>query len=120
MTDEKAMSVINNSVSVLAEFDQYFEQPNPSCRKKAAAWKTAIGLQAVDGLQPSQYLLQEAKRNIEGKVSIDELRKNLYGGFHKFEKVENPRCQPPPIELYRYASSLSTDSMLRLSCKRSC
>ena len=42
------------------------------------------------------------------------------GGFHKFEKVENPRCQPPPIKLYRHDSSLSTDSMLRLSCKRSC
>lgn len=105
MTDEIVMSVINNSVSVLAEFDQYFEQPNPSCREKAAAWKTTIGLQAVDGLHPSQYLLQEAKRNIEGEVSIDELRKNLYSYYvRKAARGEN---DPPTEEADKVSANIS-------------
>ena len=37
--------------------------------------------------------------------------------FHKFEKVENPLCQPSPIEHYRHASSLRTDSILMVSFK---
>ncbi len=34
--------------------------------EKAKAWKTAIGLQKVDGLKPSDYLIATAKQNIEG------------------------------------------------------
>ena len=32
------------------EFDQYLLQGEPGKRDKAHAWKTAIGLQEVDGL----------------------------------------------------------------------
>ena len=39
--------------------------------------QTAIGLQQVDGLKPSQYLLDVAKRNIEGDITIDEVREML-------------------------------------------
>lgn len=41
-------------------------------KKKAAIWKTAIGLQAVDGLKISDYLLKTAKENIEGKITSKE------------------------------------------------
>lgn len=40
-------------------------------------WRTAIGLQAVDGLTPSQYLTQATIRNIEGEISLDEISKFL-------------------------------------------
>lgn len=59
------------------EFDEYIRQVEPSARQSAAEWQTAIGLQQVDGLKPSQYLLDIAQRNIEGDISIDEVRKLL-------------------------------------------
>jgi hypothetical protein len=34
----------------------------------------AIGLQEVDGLSPSTYLLETAKRHIDGDITIDEIR----------------------------------------------
>ena len=41
-------------------FKEYVKQSEPGKRDKGYAWHTAIGLQAVDGLQPSQYLLDTA------------------------------------------------------------
>lgn len=46
------------------DFDEYIRQVEPSAQESAQAWSTAIGLQAVDGLKPSTYLLETAKRNI--------------------------------------------------------
>ena len=59
------------------EFDQYLQQGEPGKRAKAQAWKTAIGLQDVDGLTTSSYLLDAAKRHIDGDISIDEVRELL-------------------------------------------
>ena len=56
------------------DFDVYSQQVEPSAQESACDWRTAIGLQAVDGLTPSQYLLDVAKRNIDGDVSIDEVK----------------------------------------------
>lgn len=41
-------------------FKEYVKQSEPGKRDKGYAWHTSIGLQAVDGLQPSQYLLDTA------------------------------------------------------------
>lgn len=41
-------------------FKEYVKQSEPGKRDKDYAWHTAIGLQAVDGLQTSQYLLDTA------------------------------------------------------------
>ena len=60
-----------------SEFDQYLLQGEPGKRDKAQAWKTAIGLQEVDGLSPSAYLLETAKRHIDGDITIDEVRSLL-------------------------------------------
>ena len=53
-------------------FKEYFIQAEPDKRDKGYAWQTAIGLQAVDGLKTSQYLVDTAIRNIEGDIAIDE------------------------------------------------
>lgn len=45
---------------------EYLREGEPSRTKKAIAWQTAIGLQDVDGLRVSDYLIDTAKRNIEG------------------------------------------------------
>lgn len=58
-------------------FREYLIQAEPGRREKGYAWNTAIGLQAVDGLKPSQYLVDTAVQNIEGKnydrraISVD-------------------------------------------------
>ena len=59
------------------DFDGYIRQVEPSAQESANAWKTAIGLQAVDGLKPSAYLLETAKQNIDGDITIDEVRELL-------------------------------------------
>ena len=37
------------------DFDEYIRQVEPTKREKSYAWSTAIGLQQVDGLTPSDY-----------------------------------------------------------------
>ncbi|MDY6394715.1 MAG: Fic family protein [Bacteroidales bacterium] len=55
-------------------FDEYIRQGEPMQRERAKAWSVAIGLQAVDGLKTSEYLQDTARRNIEGEITIDEVR----------------------------------------------
>ncbi len=57
------------------DFDKYYEAPEPGRRERAYAWATAIGLQDVDGLKPSKYLLATAKRHIEGEISQEDARR---------------------------------------------
>ena len=45
-------------------FKEYITQTEPNKRDKGYAWQTAIGLQAVDGLRPSEYLIATAINNI--------------------------------------------------------
>ncbi len=63
-----------NRTSSPSDFDIYLQQAEPEMRERAGAWQASIGLQAVDGLQPSAYLYQAARRHIEGDISIDEVR----------------------------------------------
>lgn len=54
-------------------FDEYYDEAvEPGKRERAFAWATAIGLQDVDGLKVSPFLLQVARRNIEGEISMSE------------------------------------------------
>ena len=73
-----------------ASFDEYLRQGEPSQKESAENWKTAIGLQAVDGLQPSEYLIDVAKRNIEGEISLDETRK-LIDSYYQSKTVRTPK-----------------------------
>ena len=53
-------------------FQEYMRDSEPEKRKKVYAWRTGIGLQAVDGLKTSDYLLHTAVRNIEGEITFQE------------------------------------------------
>lgn len=53
-------------------FEEYYHEKEPSKRERGYAWHTAMGLQAVDGIVPSAYLKETAKKNIEGDISIDQ------------------------------------------------
>ena len=59
------------------DFEQYIIQGEPGRKERADAWQVAIGLQAVDGLKPSQYLLQTAQEHIEERISIDEVDRRM-------------------------------------------
>lgn len=61
------------------------KSPRPDKRDKGYAWHTAIGLQAVDGLRTSEYLVRTAVRNIEGEISFDETNALLQSYYE-----ENP------------------------------
>lgn len=72
----------------MQEFEEYIRQGEPNKSEKAKVWKMAIGLQDVDGLKPSEYLIQTAKKNIEGDISIDEV-KQLIDSYYQ----ENPQSE---------------------------
>ena len=55
------------------EFEQYIRAAESEPKERAELWQTAIGLQKVDGLSVSDYLIETAKKHIEGKVSIDDV-----------------------------------------------
>lgn len=61
----------------MINFDEYIQQGEPERKEKAQAWQTAIGLQDVDGLKVSSYLIESARKHIEGEMSIDEVRRDL-------------------------------------------
>ena len=65
------------------DFDEYIRQGEPDKRKRADAWRVAIGLQAVDGLTTSDYLNETARRNIEGEINIDEARQLVKTYYQK-------------------------------------
>lgn len=58
-------------------FDEYIRQGEPSQKEKALNWKTAIGLQAVDGLRVSDYLRETAQKHIEGEISSDDVKRRI-------------------------------------------
>ena len=60
------------------ELEEYIKQGEPDRAEKSEAWQTAIGLQAVDGLNTSAYLLDTAKDHIEGKITIDEAQQRIH------------------------------------------
>lgn len=65
------------------ELEKYIKQGEPGKVEKSEAWQTAIGLQAVDGLNTSAYLLDTAKEHIEGNISIDEAQKRIQSYYEQ-------------------------------------
>ena len=63
-------------------FKEYLKETEPDKVSKGYAWSTAIGLQAVDGLKPSKYLIDTAIQNIEGKITIKEAQ-NLIDSYYE-------------------------------------
>ena len=66
-----------NEEQLYLNFDEYIKASEPHKRERAEAWRVAIGLQAVDGLQVSEYLKQTARQHIEGEITIDEAREQI-------------------------------------------
>ena len=71
------------------ELSEYIKQGELSKSEKAKTWETAIGLQDVDGLKPSKYLITTAKEHIEGNIDINEAKKKI----DEYYKVSGNRNQ---------------------------
>ena len=63
-------------------FEEYLREKEPQKKEKGYAWHTAIGLQAVDGLSTSEYLIETAKKNIDGDITFEEAN-NLIHSYYK-------------------------------------
>lgn len=74
---------------IYTDFDEYIKQGEPDKKEKASIWRTAIGLQAVDGLKTSDYLKETACKHIEGKIDIDEARK-LIQSYYQSKSWRDP------------------------------
>ena len=74
------------------ELSEYIKQGEPNQVEKTKTWETAIGLQDVDGLKPSKYLIETAKEHIEGTINIEEAKTRIdeyyevQGSRKNFEK----------------------------------
>ncbi|MDR3127106.1 MAG: Fic family protein [Tannerellaceae bacterium] len=76
-------------------FEEYIKQGEPPKKEKGAIWQTSIGLQQVDGLSPSDYLIEVAKQHIEGDITLREVQ-NRIDDYYKI-----PPALPPHTPLFR-------------------
>ncbi len=74
----------------MGDFEEYKRQGEPDQQKKAENWGIAIGLQKVDDLTPSKYLISVAKDNIEGRISIDEVAEQV-ARYYKKNPAQTPQ-----------------------------
>ncbi len=68
------------------DLSEYLRAKEPGKAELAGIWRAAIGLQKVDGLTPSAYLVETARRNIEGEITIAEAGK-IIGEYYKSKAV---------------------------------
>ena len=72
--------------------DVYLKEKEPTKYYKSYAWKTAIGLQMVDGLETSEYLIKTAHKNINGEINFDEVHK-LLDSYYKENSNQSERVE---------------------------
>ena len=97
----------------MSEFDKYIVQGELDKKAKANAWQTAIGLQDVDGLKPSEYLIKTAVQHIEGDITIDQVKDMLdtyYETKDVREHLDNERTEEADKVSARITEILSEQS----------
>ena len=72
----------DEQIYTIQYLEEYIRQGEPLQRERGEAWKVAIGLQQVDGLKTSEYLLDTARKHIEGDITIEEA-KELIDSYYK-------------------------------------
>ena len=70
------------------DFEEYIRQGEPDKKERAQIWRTAIGLQQVDGLETSEYLREVARQHIEGDITLKDV-KSLIDSYYKTEDARN-------------------------------
>ena len=93
-------------------FAEYLISGEPDRAQKAYAWQTAIGLQDVDKIQPSQYLLNTAKDNIEGGIDFDEAKNRIDSYYEENKNHQPERTEEADKVSVRIAEILSENSFV--------
>lgn len=91
-------------------FKDYMRQGEPDKRERGYAWHTAIGLQAVDGLTTSQYLIETAVQNIEGEITIEQAQNLLDCYYEERPEKEDNRTEEADKVSVRIAKLLSENA----------
>jgi fido (protein-threonine AMPylation protein) len=94
-------------VNKLNEFEEYEKQGEPEQKEKSIIWQTAIGLQEVDGLKPSNYLIETAKSNIEGDITIEEAKVRIENYYEEMPNKDSDRTEEADKVSSRIAEILS-------------
>ena len=92
-------------------FEEYSKEKEPAKYYKTYAWKTAIGLQQVDGLEPSEYLIKTAEQSINGDISFDDVHK-LITTYYKENKSQAERTEEADKVSVRIAQMISENSFV--------
>ncbi len=88
-----------------SELSEYIKQGEPNKIEKTKLWETAIGLQDVDGLKPSKYLIEIAKEHIEGAIDIYEAKDKINQYYEvldsrkNFEKEKNEEADKVSVRI---------------------
>ena len=91
-------------------FSEYIQHVEPSRKELGYAWYTAIGLQAVDGLQTSKYLRQTALDNIEGKITLSEANRLIESYYRESAEHGEDRTQEADQVSARIAALLAENA----------
>ena len=92
-------------------FEEYSKEKEPTKYYKTYAWKTAIGLQQVDGLEPSEYLIKTAEQSINGDISFDDAHR-LITSYYKENKSQSERTEEADKVSVRIAQIISENSFV--------
>lgn len=95
------------------ELLEYIKQGEPSRVEKTKSWETAIGLQEVDGLKPSKYLIETAKKHIEGDIDLKEVESRIneyYKALDNRKSEELEDCEEADKVSIRITEILSDNS----------
>ena len=97
----------HDAIQTYINFDEYIRQGEPAQRERADAWRVAIGLQAVDGLETSEYLQKTARDNIDGKITIAEANELIAGYDRESHERDIRRYKEADLVSARIAAILS-------------
>ena len=85
---------------IMGLFDEYKNHPDKDVRERANNWGAAIGLQNVDRLSVSEFLIQLARQQIEGKITMEEVTRRLNEHYKHRELYSSTyEIVPPDSEM---------------------
>lgn len=91
-------------------FEEYIRQTEPSKKELGYAWYTAMGLQAVDGLETSEHLKGIARDNIDGKITLPEANKLIETYYEESAERDKDRSREADTVTGRIATILSENA----------
>lgn len=85
---------------IMGLFEKYKNHPDKDVRDRANNWGAAIGLQNIDGLNVSEFLIQLARQQIEDEITMDEVTQRLNEHYeHSKHHSSTYEIVPPNSEM---------------------